>query len=191
MNKNAYLLTVYLSKSVRLTQKNRSHLKKKKKTKEDLDELYCCAFGSYFFSWSRPWLTHIILNPEKKFSKHILCKPLIGGGPFSTLKKTNVNCLQLFKLGICYWNKFTNALKHERRDFFDRLETSFAISSCICRAGESTIIIRRQTTYYCLIKGKVVSRFREEIKLCNLCPDSKVDFKCVKKCKNKHPSTKL
>lgn len=156
MNKNAYLLTVYLSKSVRLTQLNRSHLKKNEKNKEALDELYCGAFVSFFFSWSRPWLTDIILNPQKIFSKRILWKPLIGGGPFSTLMKTNVNCLQLFKLGICYWNKFTNALKHERRDFFDRLETSFAISSCICRAGESTIIIRRQTTYYCLIKGKVV-----------------------------------
>lgn len=145
-----------LSKSVRLTQLNRSHLKKKRKKQGSFRWIILRCFWVIFFSWSRPWLTHIILNPTKIFSKRILWKPLIGGGPFSTLMKTNVNCLQLFKLGICYWNKFTNALKHERRDFFDRLETSFAISSCICRAGESTIIIRRQTTYYCLIKGKVV-----------------------------------
>lgn len=154
MNENAYLLPVYLSKSVRLTQQSRSHLKKTRKKKQgsfrEISHLkYIAVLWGHFFSWSRPWLTHLILNPEKNlFSKHILWKLLIGGGPFSTLMKTNVNCLQLFKLGICYWNKFTNALKHERRDFFDRLETSFAISLCICRAGESTIIIRRQTTYH-------------------------------------------
>lgn len=163
VSENAYLLPVYLSKSVRLTQQNRSHLKKKKinKIKKALEKeatwIILRCFWVIVFSWLRPWLTHLILNPEKNiFSKHILWKLLIGGGPSSTLMKTNVNCLQLFKWGICYWNKFTNALKHERRDFFDRLETSFAISSCICRAGESTIIIRRQTTYHCLIKGKVI-----------------------------------
>lgn len=154
---------MYLSKSVRLTQQNRSHLKKKKnkQNQESFRERshlnYIAVLLGHCVLWLRPWLTHLILNPEKNiFSKHILWKLLIGGGPFSTLMKTNVNCLQLFKWGICYWNKFTNALKHERRDFFDRLETSFAISSCICRAGESTIIIRRQTTYHCLIKGKVI-----------------------------------